>query len=54
MDIFEKRIFPYKVNVTKTKEEESEEESEKQRVKKLVKYIQNKSKIINYDLFKTH
>ena len=47
---FEKGIFPYKGNVFKTKEEESKEE----RVKKFIKYIENESKIINYDLFKKH
>ena len=50
IDFFEKGIFPYKGNVFKTKEEESKEE----RVKKFIKYIENESKIINYDLFKKH
>ena len=43
-----KGIFAYKGNVFKTKEEESEEE----RTKKIIKYIENESKSINYDLFK--
>ena len=47
---FEKGIFPYKGSVFKTKEEESEEE----RIKKFIKYIENESKSINYDLFKKH
>ena len=49
-----KGIFPYKGNVFKTKEEESEEESEEERTKKIIKYIENESKSINYDLFKKH
>ena len=52
IDFFEKGIFPYKGNVFKTKEEESEEESEEERTKKIIKYIENESKSINYDLFK--
>ena len=51
---FEKGTFPYKGNVFKTKEEESEEESEEERTKKIIKYIENESKSINYDLFKKH
>ena len=59
---FEKGAFPYKGNVFKTKEEKSEEESEDQseeeseeeRVKKFIKYIENESKDINYDLFKDY
>ena len=60
---FEKGTFPYKGNVFKTKEEKSEEESEdeseeeseeERRVKKFIKYIENKSKGIKYDLFKKH
>ena len=47
---FEKGIFPYKGNVFKSKEEE--EESEEERLKKFIKYIENESKSINYDLFK--
>ena len=54
IDIFETGIFPYRLNVFKTKEEESEEESKKERTKKFVKYIEKESKIINYDLFKKH
>ena len=54
IDVFEKIIFPYKSNVFKTKEEESEEKSKKERVKKFVKYTENESNIINYDLIKKH
>ena len=54
ISFFEKGIFPYKGNVFKTKEEESEEESEEERTKKIIKYIENESKSINYDLFKKH
>ena len=49
---FEKGIFPYKGNVFKSKEED--EESEEERLKKFIKYIENESKSINYDLFKKH
>ena len=52
ISFFEKGIFPYKGNVFKTKEEESEEESEEERIKIFIKYIENESKSINYDLFK--
>ena len=59
---FEKGTFPYNGNLSKTKEEkseeesedESEEESEEERVKKIIEYIENKSKDINYDLFKDY
>ena len=62
---FEKGTFPYKCNVFKTKEEKSQEESEdeseenkleqiKDGYKKLIKYIENESKGINYDLFKDY
>ena len=58
---FEKGTFPYKGNVFKTKEEESEEESEENKLekikdnfKKFIKYIENESKGINYDLFKDY
>ena len=62
---FEKGTFPYKGNVFKTKEEKSQEESEdeseenkleqiKDDYKKLIKYIENESKGINYDLFKDY
>ena len=54
IDVFEKIIFPYKGNVFKAKEEKSEEKSKKERVKKFVKYIENESNIINYDLIKKH
>ena len=54
---FEKGTFPYKGNVFKTKEEESEEnklEKIKDSFKKFIKYIENESKGINYDLFKDY
>ena len=51
---FKKGLFPYKGNIFKTKEEESKEESESERFKKFIKYIENKSKEINYDLFKDY
>ena len=62
INLFEKGTFPYKDNTFKTKEkewekeseEESEEESEKERFKKLLEYIENESKDINYDLFKDY
>ena len=58
VNLFEKEIFPYKNDTFKTKEKESEEnseeESEKERFKKLIEYIENESKGINYDLFKDY
>ena len=48
IDLFEKGTFPYKGNVFKTKEEESK----KERIKKFIKYIEDESKGINYELFK--
>ena len=56
----EKRTFSYKRNVFKTKwqksekesEDESEKEWEKERVEEFIKYIENQSKTIDYDLFK--
>ena len=62
---FKKELLPYKGNVFKTKEEKSEEESEdeseenklekiKDDYKKFIKYIENESKGINYDLFKNY
>ena len=55
IDLFEKGTFPYKGNVFKTKEKEDlEEESEELEENKFFKYIENESKSINYDLFKTH
>ena len=62
---FEKATFPYKGNVFKTKEGKSEDESEdeseenksekiKDDYKKFIKYIENESKDINYDLFKDY
>ena len=50
ISFFERGIFPYKGNVFKTKEEESEEE----RIKKFIKYIENESKGVNYDLFRKY
>ena len=61
INLFEKRIFPYKDNTFKTKKEESEEDSEENKLekikddyKKFIKYIENESKGINYDLLKKH
>ena len=58
IDFFEKGFFPYKGHVFKTKKEElekeSEEESEEERFKKFIKYIENESKGINYDLFRDY
>ena len=54
---FEEGTFPYKGYVFKTKEEESEEQKSekiKDNFKKLIDYIENKSKGINYDLFKDY
>ena len=61
IDLFEKGIFPYKDNAFKTKEKETEEESKgnklekiKDDYKKSIKYIENESKGINYELFKNY
>ena len=54
IDFFEKGLFPYKGNVFKTKEKKSEEESKEEKVKNFIRYIENESKIINYDLLKKH
>ena len=65
IDLFKKGIFPYKDNAFKTTEEESEEESEKESQekklekikddhKKFIKYIEDESKGIIYDLFKNY
>ena len=61
---FEKGTFPYKGNAFKTEENseaESEDESEENKLekikddcKKFIKYIENESKGINYDLFKDY
>ena len=51
IDFFEKGTFPYKGNVFKTKEKEESAEEELEE-NKFFKYIENESKIINYDLFK--
>ena len=51
IDLFEKWTFPFKSNVSKTKQkkEESEEELDEN---KFFGYIENQSKRINYQLFK--
>ena len=54
---FEKGTFPYKGNVFKTKEEESEEnklEKIKDDYKKFLKYIEDESKSINYELYEKY
>ena len=50
IDLFEKGTFPYKGNVFKTKEKESITE----RTKKIFEYAEDKSKGINYELFKKY
>ena len=59
IDLFVKGIFRYKDNAFKTKEKETEEESRENKLEKInddykksVKYIQDESKRINYDMFK--
>ena len=58
IDHFEKgTTFPYKGNVFKTEEEKSEEnklEKIKDDNKKFIKYIEDESKGINYELFKKY
>ena len=59
---FKKELFRIKVMYLKQKkkkseeesEDESEEESEEERAKKLIKYVKNESKDINYNLFKDY
>ena len=52
IDLFEKGIFPYKLNAFKTKEEEKlKEELDKN---KFFNYIENESENINYELFERH
>ena len=57
IDLFQKRIFPFKGNVFKTKEEESEEnklEKIKDDYKNFFKYIEDESKSICYKLFEKY
>ena len=57
IDLFQKRIFPFKGNVFKTKEEESEEnklEKIKDDYKNFFKYIEDESMGIKYDLLKEY
>ena len=54
---FWKRNFPYKDNVFKTNKEESEEnkfEKIKDDCKKFIKYFEDESKGIDYDLFEEY
>ena len=48
IDAFKTGIFPYADGF------QIKEESEEERVKKFIKYIENESKDINYDLFKDY
>ena len=58
IDLFEKGTFPYKSNVFKTKEEEESRENKLEKIKddykKFIEYIENKSKTIDYDVFKNY
>ena len=57
IDLFEKGTFPFKGNVFKTKEEKSEEnkfEKIKDDYKTFIKYIEDQSKGIEYDLFEEY
>ena len=57
IDLFEEGIFPFKGNVFKTKEEESEEnklEKIKDDYKNVLKYIEDESKSISYELFEKY
>ena len=58
IDLFEKGTFPYKGNVFKTKEEEESRENKLEKIKddykKFIEYIENKSKTIDYDVFKNY
>ena len=60
IDLFEKGIFPYKGSAFRTKEE-SKEESEENKLEKIkndyknfIKYIEDESKGISYELFKKY
>ena len=58
IDLFEKGIFPYKGNVFKTKESKELEENKLEKIKddykKFLKYIEDESKGISYELFEKH
>ena len=57
INLFKERIFRYKGSAFRTKEEESEEnklEKIKNDYKKFVKYIEDESKGIDYDLFEDY
>ena len=57
IDLFEKGTFPFKGNVSKTEEEKSEEnkfEKIKDEYKKFIRYSEDESKGIDYDLFEDY
>ena len=58
IDLFEIGIFPYKGNVFKTKESKELEENKLEKIKddykKFLKYIEDESKGISYELFEKH
>ena len=57
INLFQKRIFPFKGNAFKIKEEESEEnklEKIKDDYKTFFKYIEDELKSISYKLFEKH
>ena len=61
IDFFKKGIFPFKGNVSKTKEEKGEEkaaEKSKEKIEKFINdgiiFIKEKSRDTNNDLFKTY
>ena len=58
INLFKERIFPYKGSAFRTKEEEESEESKLEKIqndyKKFVKYIEDESKGIDYDLFEDY
>ena len=58
INLFEKGNFPYKGNVFKTKEEEESGENKLEKIKddykKFIEYIDNKSKTIDYNVFKNY
>ena len=53
INAFKTGIFPY-IDGSQTKKESEEESDEKLDENKFFKYIENQSKSIDYDLFKTH
>ena len=54
IDPFKTGIFPYEDGFQKEESKEQSEEESEDDFKKFIKYIENESKGINYDLFKNY